>query len=1001
MSTPEVPEHSIVSPLLVGRSRELNTLVQQLDKVQHGQGATVLLTGEAGIGKSRLVVEVKTIAVQSGFLVSQGSCFEPDRVVPYAPLLDLVRRYFTDESLAQVASRLQPYAAQFIHLLPELAAYWPATIGTTTGTPEQEKHRLFDALLRFVTESTTKRLVVIEDVHWCDELSLEFLLYFARRIHQHRILLLLTYRDDEAAAPLRQWLAHLDRERLTIELSLARLTTTETADMLHAILRQGNVSEPTLVTTLYALTDGNPFFIEEVLKSLFTAGKISANGHWQPTPSSAILVPRTVKVAIAQRMGKIGGEAQHLLMIAAVVGRHFDFSLVQAITGHSEQTLVQMFKELLHSHLIIEESADVFAFRHALSQQAVYSNLLQRERQVLHRTVAEAIEELYAGTLEAKLCDLAFHYHQAGVWAKSFSFARQAGERALALYASHAALEQFDRAFAALPYLPEQSAKLQASLHRLRGQAYELRGEFEKARADYESVLAVAHSESERTNVWQAYMDLGFLWAQRNYERAGHYFRQARAAVEQLDEPVLRAHTLKRLGNWYMNVDQPEEAILHLYEALNLFKALNNRQGIAETFDLLGCAYYASANAITGSHYYEQAIAHFRALDDRGGELGSLLIYAQRHAVYANNVAVWDETPIKQRIADGERALQMARTLDTKAAEVLGLIWQANSYGLSGDYSRAIDHVQKGLSGAEQIEHVHLMATGHMVLGMIYWEMLLWSEAEQHLNDALILAQQSNSLIWLGGIIGYLASTQVQQGRLNEAEHTLAQQWRSDMPMSTKGQRQLWCTWAELSLARRQSQEAREIVERLIASDPHTPTHGEQAIPRLVQLHGQALASLKEFARAEAILMAGQQVATLAPSQRWRLYLTLGNVYRRRKQQLEANQAYTSARLIVEDIATRISDPHLRQSFVTQTSSLFPAPTAIQAAKRSSGGLTSKERTVASLVAQGKSNKEIADTMVVSYRTVETHISNILSKLHLISRAQLAVWVRENNSRSE
>ena len=336
------------------------------------------------------------------------------------------------------------------------------------------------------------------------------------------------------------------------------------------------------------------------------------------------------------------------------------------------------------------------------------------------------------------------------------------------------------------------------------------------------------------------------------------------------------AHTLKRLGNWHMNVEQPDEAIQLLGEALALFEGCDDRHGIAETLDLLGIANYACANAIDGSRHYERAITLFRALDDRSGELNSLAVYAPRHAVYINNAAVWDHTDVATRLHDGEQAVALARALEAKPAEALALIWPANTLGMIGEYQRALQRVHEGLALAEQIEHTHLLATAHMVLGAVYWDMLFLAEARTHLERALDLVRQSNSLIWLGCIVGYLASTLVQQGELGEARRTLDLLWRADLPMRSHGQRQVWCAQAELALAQHNAHAALSIVERLIACDPHTPTHGEAAIPRLARLRGEALAMLRSFDAAEVVLMAAEPTAAEAPPLLWRLHLARG-----------------------------------------------------------------------------------------------------------------------------
>jgi predicted ATPase len=325
------------------------------------------------------------------------------------------------------------------------------------------------------------------ELAWSDETSLEFLHVLARRSAAYPLLLVLTYRSDEIHPGLSHWLAQLDREHLAQEFVLPSLSRSEVEVMLRSIF---DLSRPVPASTLdaiYELTEGNPFFIEEILKSLITAG--------------AIVSPHEM---------------------AAVAGRRFDFALLQQITQDEEQELLTLMKELIAAQLVVEESEEQFAFRHALTRQAIYTQLLLRERKVLHRTLAETIEQLFAPTLDAHLTELAYHFYEAGIWEKALSYAQRAGVRALALYAPRAAIEQYTRALKATHHL---TAEPVASLYRLRGQAYETLGEFEHARSDYERALHAGQEAHDGQIQWQAVMDLGFLWAARAAARGSDIAR--------------------------------------------------------------------------------------------------------------------------------------------------------------------------------------------------------------------------------------------------------------------------------------------------------------------------------------------------------------------------------------------------------------------------------------------------------------------------------------------
>src|ERR1700680_1460021 len=312
----------ITCPVVIGRVQELTTLRLLVDRVHSGQGQVALVSGEAGIGKSRLVAEAKASAGAHGFLLLEGQCFQTDSASPYAPLLDLFRAYFARWAPTSLPGTAHSFASTLSRLLPELALLFPdlATFPTPPSVdPEEERRRLFAAMTHFVTEQAAQHpvLLVVEDIHWCDDLSLDLLLHLARRCRQVPLLLLVTYRSDELQPRLRQWLAMLDRERLAQECALERLSRTEVAAMLHAMLETKQEVDADLLNALYTRSEGNPFFIEELLKSLMTTGElVRTDGAWKRTTQRAP-VPHSVQEAVQQRTVYLSTDAKRLVTLAA------------------------------------------------------------------------------------------------------------------------------------------------------------------------------------------------------------------------------------------------------------------------------------------------------------------------------------------------------------------------------------------------------------------------------------------------------------------------------------------------------------------------------------------------------------------------------------------------------------------------------------------------------------------------------------------------------------
>jgi DNA-binding CsgD family transcriptional regulator len=998
MAAPLQP--SLVCPVLVGRKAQLGALDRLLDQAARGHGHIALITGEAGVGKSRLVAEiarrVRGGRREDGYsepLLLQGRCFEPDRALPYAPLRDLLRMYLA--AGAHASDQLTP---QLAGLLSELLPALPNRAPAPGLEPEQERHRIIQAFAQLFAHSAMLQplLVVIEDLHWSDEASLDTLLVLARHVISQPILLLLTYRDDERTPELNMFLSGLNRERLAVEISLMRLGSAEVDAMLRAIFGLARPVRAEFLEALYTTTEGNPFFIEEVLKALVANGDIFyVEGMWDRKPLHELQIPRSVQVAVQHRLRQLSPAAKNVLTFAAVAGRRFDFGLLQALTDHDELTLLYLIKELIAAQLVVEESEDVFVFRHALTRQAIEADLLARERRALHRTVAETMERVYANTRDSSLADLAEHWYAAGAWEQTMDCTQRAGEQARALYAPRAAAMQFSRAIEATQRLGQAPP---GTLYRARGQVYELLGEFDAAREDYSRAIEAARATHDSAAEWQSILELGFLWVERDYARAGQYLEQALELARAIGDPSMLAHSLNRTANWYANSEQPIEVQPYHEEALALFEAAGDRRGQAATLDLLGTTSIMRADILAAARYYGRAATLLRALDDRQGLIWCLSNTQMLGASYVFDIAACPIVDLAACLREADEALRLARQIEWRAGEASVLMYMGLAFGPRGEYARAIEAARQCIVIATEIEHRHWAMAGHWTLGAIYLDLLCLPEARRYLEQALELAAATGHQFSIRMASSFLAETCVAQGDLARAEAVLDTALERDAPMQTLAARRIWCARARYALGDGAPARALEICDALIASAPNREP--DRAIPHLWHLRAMALIALDRRDEADATLHAAQSAAVAhgLPPLLWRIAIGQARLSLARRRREEAEAACSRAHAIIMEISADIPDPQARDAFLSHATAQVPQltrPTPRRAAKQAFDGLTTREREVAALVAQGRSNREIGDQLVVSERTVEKHVENILAKLAFTSRAQIAAWAVE------
>jgi DNA-binding CsgD family transcriptional regulator len=934
-------------------------------------------------------------------MILQGRCFEPDRVLPYAPLLDLQRSWLAGHALHEITDMLADQAAELARLLPELAAQLPSSLPNPPSDSEQEQRRRVQALVQVFTRLAARQplVFIIEDLHWSDEASLDLLLALARSAPAHHILLLLTYRNDELSPPLAALLAALDRERLATELLLPRLNRADIDALLRATFKLTRPAHAEFLDPLYAVTEGNPFFVEETLKALQASAElVVANQGWDGQPLSILHLPRSVQIAVQRRLDQLSPQAREILTLAAIAGRRFDFRLLQELTEHTEASLIRLMKELIGAQLVVEESADLFAFRHALTQQAVATNLLARERRALHRAVAEAMERLYQDRRETHSGDLSEHFYAAERWDMALAYARRAGEQAQALGAPRAAIAQFTRALEAAQQLSQPPMP---DLHRARGHAYELLGNFVAARDDYVEALEQARAAEDQQGAWQNLLALGFLWVGRDLAEAGAYFEQALALARAIGDQATIGHSLNRLGNWHLMVEQPGAAHQRHTEALEIFRALDDPHGLAETYDLLGTTSISTGDRISGAEAYEQASLSFRRLGDRQGLASSLTMLAlccEQYLATTYLVAAIDRTGIS--LAAIDEALALARAIDWRPGEAHALMVQGQIHSARGAYGAALETMQTGLALAVALEHGGWQLYGHLMLGALYRDLLMLPLARAELEQALALARRLDALYWIRTAAGFLASVCILDGALDHADALLREVLEPETAAVTLGERHAWCAQAELALARGEPARALDILAKLYAAAPNAPPQAEQTIPRLALLQAEALIGLGRQTEAEQLLHATYEISCtrgIRPMQ-WRILARLAALSQTQGRRDAAEMARTQVDALVAELAASLPDQALRDSFVraarAQLQQITP-PTPRRAAKQAFDGLTAREREVAALIAQGCSNRALAETLVVSERTIAKHVENILSKLGFSSRAQIAVWASE------
>jgi len=433
----------VLCPALIGRESELSALEDALLAALRGDGGVVIVGGEAGMGKTRLVTELAARAERLRCVVMAGACSEAELSLPYLPFLEAIGNRLTTEDLGALRERIGSAVEELAQLFPQLGRAQPGG-----GDPMQAKLRMFEAILLLLRDAARDRalLLILEDLQWADPGTRELLDYMTRRLRATNVLILATYRMDEMHRkhPLVPTIQAWRRSGQAEFVELQALSAAAVADMVCAIFEERQVSDE-FRDYLRERSEGNPFVLEEMLRDALDRGDIfRTETGWDRKAVTEMRIPRTVRDTILHRLGRLSSTDIDVLSAAAVVGRSFDLSMLAGVTRLDENAVLAALETCVTYQLIEEDDrrSGKYRFRHALTKEAVYEDMVVPKRQQLHARVADMLKS----RADAAPVDMAQHLLIAGRYEEAVAMCVAAADEALRAHAYQDAAALFERA---------------------------------------------------------------------------------------------------------------------------------------------------------------------------------------------------------------------------------------------------------------------------------------------------------------------------------------------------------------------------------------------------------------------------------------------------------------------------------------------------------------------------------------------------------------------------
>ncbi len=757
---------------LIGREHELAQLEElwEMASGREGSGQLVFMAGDAGIGKTTLTADVARRVHDAGAIVLAGRS-PRETVVPYQPILEALRHWALNAPARDLSTIAREYGSELSRLIPELRRRAPDLPPPPADEPETERYRLFEAVVGLLTELSRSApvLLVLDDLQWADRPTLLLLRHLARATSPARVLILGAYRSAERRGDtFTNALAELRRDRLASQLDIRGLSESETAQLV--ALRASETPSRAFAHALYEETEGNPFFVEEIVRHLLEAGVHA--GSASASELQRFGLPEGVKQVIAWRLGRLDAPALELLRVAAVIGREVDATLLERVVLLAEEEFLSALEEALAAGLLVEsdEKPGSYVFSHALIRETLYEGMSAPRRARIHKRVGEAIEATQDRRQERYLPELAHHYTRGVVDAEdaeeAITYALRAAEVATAMLAHEEAAELYARAL-------------------------DVQGRFQPEATRQRCELLLALGEARV----------------RGGERsqASSAFREAAALAEQLGDGTALARAAIGASRRY--VQPPGVVDTELIETIE--RALELETGRTVTrVRLLAC--------LCGAIYYSAERGRMPALSQEAIEIATELgdPEARAHACGAQRRVLWDAPHLQDRIEASTEMLTLARQIGNLELQLQAHAWLVVDLLERGDRDAVDAQMEAFADGAARLRQ-----------SLFEWTSLIWramravlagtlDRAERLAAEALAAGAPAEAVTASQYHAIQILAVRREQGRMGELE-VAARRMVSENP----GRLAWRAALANLLCEEGRLDEARDEFDRLAAHD--------------------------------------------------------------------------------------------------------------------------------------------------------------------------------------
>jgi predicted ATPase/tRNA A-37 threonylcarbamoyl transferase component Bud32 len=751
MATEEVFEEQVrgVYSVLVGRNEEMAVLIAALDRMMHGDGSVILLSGEAGIGKSRMAWELGRKGKQMGARYLTAPCISTGKDYPYKPIIEIIRSFFAVKGIhepKQLGVFLEQKAPHLMARIENIRSILHTNHDKNVSLLNKEQ--IWDTFAAIITVMIHDRPVIlhIEDLHWADAATLNLLIYLVQSIRMERILIIGTYRADEldlmsrtCQDSMRVFLETIAKRDLGQELVLERLNRTKTRSLVDAVFA-GSELPTFLYDSVYDETDGNPLFVLEVLKLLKDEGIIEASDEQWKLKSRviSITIPNRIQEIVERRLDRLGKQENEILEAAAVDGHTFQSDTICAILKLHRIKVLRCLQNMESTHHIIHAMGKGYRFDHHMIQEIIYNRIIPELKREYHKTVAEyTVKQTTHEESDAGI--IAYHLANAGMDHESLYYFLKAGEYAQRLYANEEAIRQFDAGLKSASILLAENdsvevKRLKLKLHKQRAETKTHIGLLAEAQIDGEEALKLAEDIADQDEKASVLYALGLISSIKcKYEEAKQRFNSARQIWKKLGNRSGEGKALDNLGIIYNRCGNPVKALQNHRRAMSIHRESGDKKNEANALGHLAAVNYSCGDYSTGIRQATEAKVLYHGIGDKQGEAIQL---ANIGSIY------YKQGNLKKALSRYMESLDMFERNGALKNRGICMDYIAAIYYKIGQIDKALDYFRKTADLHSLIGNKEQQAQNLGNIGYIQYCRGDIKNAFRYLRDALKIQRQ-------------------------------------------------------------------------------------------------------------------------------------------------------------------------------------------------------------------------------------------------------------------